>query len=117
MAPPRLGGECNFVHPFVRRAVVADRNAQGHTAVVEVPGRKAPDARNATPARHRILKSTTSGGDLSQEPQCVEQVRFTGCVRPDDEQPIPKVEVCLLEVAPVLQREVGQSHGRKSNRE
>jgi hypothetical protein len=63
-----------------------------------------------TAARNGSLKTSLRVRDITQETECVEEVRFPSGVRADEERPPAKWNVNVAKVTPVFDVQVSDSH-------
>jgi hypothetical protein len=66
--------------------------------------------RKAAALRHSSLKATTRFGNISKKPKNVKQVRFSGRIGADDEDPFRKGDIGRPKVPPILQNQARDDH-------
>lgn len=94
---PALSSEIKFVTPLLVGFTV-QHDAEAHASVVEVSGCKASHPIHATAKLDGVLQPSAGSGDVTQESQRIQEVRFTGGVGADDERRSPMLASACLKL-------------------
>jgi hypothetical protein len=106
-APLLVLREPDRIFPRGRFLICPNSHAEGDCGVS--PGCEASERPDTAASPNGLLQTTADRDDVSQETKGIQEIRFAGCVRPDDKHPSGQLNVCLREIPPVFDADVSEA--------